>query len=86
MCIILNEIRNQLTYFKNEKFKYRVAELCQWCVIQLDLPKLYDHKFPRDLKIFLSEIRRYNGDLKVMGGDINRRFKFISPTPDLPEK
>lgn len=29
------QIKEELTYFKNEKFKNRVAELCQWCILQL---------------------------------------------------
>ncbi len=29
------EIMAELKYFKNEKFKRRVAELCHWCVLQL---------------------------------------------------
>ena len=28
-------IKNELKYFKNEKFKQKVAVLCQWCVLQL---------------------------------------------------
>lgn len=31
----LPEIIAELKYFKNEKFKKRVAELCFWCVLQL---------------------------------------------------
>jgi len=53
----LIEVKSGLTYFKNERFKHRVAELCQWCTIQLHLPKLFDSKFPRDLRIFMKEIK-----------------------------
>ncbi len=51
------EVKSGLTYFKNEEFKNRVAELCQWCNFQLNKPKIFENKFPRDLKIFLREIK-----------------------------
>lgn len=31
----VKEIMTELTYFQNESFKKRVAELLQWCVLQL---------------------------------------------------
>ena len=48
--------------------------------------KFYDRKFPQDLKIYLSELKRYNGNLELIGYDVNRRFKFISTTNELPPK
>ena len=49
------------------------------------MQRSYENKYPFDLKLFLSEVLRYEGDLEVLGADINRRFKFISPKEDMPQ-
>ena len=102
MEIILDE----LTYFKNDIFRKRVAELLQWSMLNsgfnyfnyyhkfskinfkntLEPLKVFDRKFPQDLRLYLKEVKRYEGDLAVMAADVNRRFKFISPKDDMPPK
>lgn len=81
----INRILPHLGFFKNQKFKFQVAELIQWCLLQLDPPKLYTQTFSVTLKLNLEEMKRFDGDMKEIAADINRKFKFVSPTTQLPE-
>jgi hypothetical protein len=50
----------------------------------MDPPSMFDLKFPSELKGYLASVKRYENDLIMMADDINRRFKFMSPTKNAP--
>jgi hypothetical protein len=79
------KIKANLYNFKNEKFKAKVAELLQWCMLQVDPPKLlYDHYFSNELKLNLKNLKCYDGNLTLIAEDVNQRFKYMSPTKTTP--
>ena len=80
MVLIKNELKN----FKNEKFKTRVSDFLQWVIFELDPPEFYKGVHPKALKSCLSNVKRYDSDFTILGEDINRQFKFISPSEVLP--
>jgi len=45
----------------------------------------YESKYSFDLTQYLQGVRRFEGDFKDAGADINRRWKFCSPTKDEPK-
>jgi hypothetical protein len=80
----MNLIKRELTNFKNEAFKAKVAEFLQWISLQCDFPSSYQNHFSKDLKMYLSAVHRYRKDMVKMTQDVNNEFKNISPKPDLP--
>lgn len=82
----VQKIREELTNFKNEKFKTRVAEFLCWINLVLNQTELFSNHFPSDLKNYLAPVKRYENDVIIMTEDVNRRFKKISLTRDLPHK
>jgi hypothetical protein len=80
----VESIKAELSNFKNEKFKTKVAEFLQWINLVMDPPSMFDLKFPSELKGYLTSVKRYENDLIMMADDINRRFKFMSPTKNAP--
>jgi hypothetical protein len=77
-------IKAELGNFKFERFKTRVAELLQWITFILDPPKIFEKKFPPELKNYLSAVRRFENDVILMAGDVNRKFKTISTSKTMP--
>ena len=77
-------IKQELSNFKNEKFRTKVAEFLQWISFQLDPPSMFTQKYPSDLKACLSKVKRYESDTIVMAEDINRKFKYMSPNRNTP--
>lgn len=80
----VNIIKAELKNFKNDKFKTRVAELLQWMCLQMDFPDSYENHYSKDLKIYLSAMRRYQKDMIRISQDVNTTFKSLSLKPDLP--
>lgn len=80
----MDMIKQELTNFKNDKFKTKVAEFLQWIHFILDPPHLFEQKFSTDLKNYLSTVRRYENDVIIMTGDVNRKFKNISISRNMP--
>ena len=76
----VEQIKHELTNFKNDKFRTRVAELLQWIVFVLDTPKIFEAKFPSELRSYLNNVKRYESDVILMAGDVNRKFKSINPS------
>ena len=46
-------IKKELSNFKNEKFKTKVAEFLYWIMFIVDPPKLFEQKFPAELRTHL---------------------------------
>ncbi len=80
----VERIKAELTTIKNDKFKCKAAEFLQWFNYQLDPPSLFSYVTPSDLKSYVSKARRYEGDLMSMVGDVNRKFRNLSPNKNLP--
>jgi hypothetical protein len=77
-------IKAELSNFKNEKFKTKVAEFLHWINLIMDPPSMFDLKFPSELKGYLASVKRFENDLIMMADDINRRFKYLSPNKNTP--
>ncbi len=77
-------IKKELTGLKHEKFRIRVAEFLQWLVFVLDPPKVFETKFPSELRNYLSHVKRYENDVILMAGDVNRKFKTLSTSRTIP--
>ncbi len=71
----IQKIKKQLTNFKNTKFKNEAATFIQWMIYQSDPPTLVGYQYPTDLKLYLLKVKRYEGDMDMMVGDINEKFK-----------
>lgn len=80
----VDTIKQELSNFKNEKFKTKVAEFLQWINFVLDPPKIFAQKYPSDLKIYLSGVKRYENDVIIMAEDVNRKFKHLSLSRGMP--
>jgi hypothetical protein len=78
-------IKAELTNLKHERFRARVAEFLQWITFILDPPKIFEQRlFPPELKNYMSAVRRFENDVILMAGDVNRRFKNISTSKTMP--
>lgn len=81
----VHQIKKELSNFKNDKFKTKVAEFIYWINFILDSPGIFSQKFPSDLKNYLTKVKRYENDVIVMAEDVNRKFKHLSVTRGLPQ-
>lgn len=81
----VHQIKKELSNFKNDKFKAKVAEFIYWINYILDSSTIFSQKFPTDLKSYLTKVKRYENDVMVMTEDINRKFKHLSVTRNLPQ-
>jgi hypothetical protein len=80
----VDAIKGELTNFKYDRFRTRIAELLQWISYILDPPKIFELKFPPELKNYLSAVRRFESDVVLMAGDVNRKFKTLSTSKTVP--
>jgi hypothetical protein len=71
----IQKIKKLLTNFRNGEFKTEVANFIQWIVYQSDPPTLVGYQYPTDLKLCLLKVKRYEGDLEMLVGDVNEKFK-----------
>jgi hypothetical protein len=44
-----------------------------------------ESKYSFDLTLYLRGVKRFEGEFKDAGADINRRWKYSSPTKEIPE-
>jgi hypothetical protein len=80
----VDAIKSELSNFKNDKFKTKVGEFLYWIMFILDPPKLFEQKFPSELKTYLSGVRRFDNDVILMANEVNKKFKSISMTRQMP--
>jgi hypothetical protein len=69
------KIKKQLTNFRNTQFKNEAATFIQWIIYQSDPPTMIGYQYPSDLKLYLSKVKRYEGDLEMIVNDVNEKFK-----------
>lgn len=77
-------IKQELSNFKNEKFKTKVAEFLYWIMFIVDPPKVFEQKFPSELRTYLLTVKRFENDVILMAGEINKKFKSMSMTRQMP--
>lgn len=80
----VDKIKRELANFKNEKFKTKVAEFLYWIMFILDPPKVFEQKYPAELRSYMANVKRYENDVIVMAEDVNRKFKTMSLTKMMP--
>ena len=82
----INKCKARLTYFKNDKFKTKCAELVYWMHYILDPPNsIATQEVPKELKTSLEPIRKYDSDVEGLCDELNRKFKTISLTIGTPK-
>lgn len=80
----VQQIKKELSNFKNEKFKTKVAEFLYWINFVLDSHHIFSQNFPTELKTYLTNVKRYDNDVITMAEDVNRKFKHLSVSRGTP--
>lgn len=80
----VDAIKSELSNFKNEKFKTKVAEFLYWIMFIMDPPKVFEQKFPSELRTYLSNVKRFENDVLMMTAEVNKKFKMMSLTKQMP--